>query len=455
MCHSLSSCRLMMALSVFVLGTAPTAFAQDPLHSWNEGSAKAAILDFVDKTTAEDSDDFVAVEDRIAVFDNDGTLWPENPLPFQLIFAIDELKRLAPKHPEWKQDKLLAAALSGDVATLKEDVMGSLKQLLIATHSGITTDQFNQRVEDWMATAKHPRFDRHYTDLVYQPMLEVLVYLRANGYRTFIVSGGGADFMRVWADQTYGIPSEQTIGSIGEVKFEIRDGVPVLIKQAAISFIDDKEGKPVAIHRQVGRRPVVAFGNSDGDKAMLEWTTMARSPSLGVIVHHTDAEREYAYDKSPQSSGKLIEALADAPKRGWVVVDMAKDWNQVFPDENAPSAGAAARMDLAGTNWLVEDIAGRGVIDRAQTTIEFSEDGTVSGNTAVNRYSGKVSIKGDSIDFGPLITTRRAGPPAVMDQEQKFLAAMERVKRVRVDENGLLHFGGEDGEAVIRASKIQ
>jgi phosphoglycolate phosphatase-like HAD superfamily hydrolase len=305
--------------------------AADPLPSWNSGPAKQAILDFVAKVTDPDSKEFVPVPERLAVFDNDGMLWPENPMPFQLSFALDELKRRLPDEPAWKDDPMVQAALAGDLPTLLADHYKGIFHIIDLTGSGMTTEDFANRVRAWFATAKHPRFDRPYDQLAYQPMLEVLEFLRANGFKTCIVSGGGADFMRVFAERVYGIPPEQVIGSYTRTVFELRDSGPVLVKTMKDLFIDDKSGKPVAIHQFLGRRPIACFGNSDGDKAMLEYTTINNPhPSFGLIVHHTDAEREYAYDSSPKSSGKLVEALADAPKRGWIVVDMKTDWEKIF-----------------------------------------------------------------------------------------------------------------------------
>ena len=324
-----ASCGLPFAAAFTAGQEKPNA---DPLPSWNDGPAKTAVLDFVAKTTREGSKEFVAKPERVAVFDNDGTLWCENPLPFQVVFAFDSLKRELPKHPEWKDDPAVKAALAGDAAALLADNYKGLLRVLGLTHAGMTTDEYDRRVADWLKTAKHPRFDRPYDRCVYQPMLEVLAYLRASGYKTFIVSGGGADFMRVFSERVYGIPPEQVVGSNALTKFELRDGKPVLIKTSEHAFVDDKDGKPVGIHQFIGRRPVACFGNSDGDKAMLEYTTIANPrPAFGLIVHHTDADREYAYDAKPKSSGKLVEALADAPKRGWVVVDMKKDWKTIFP----------------------------------------------------------------------------------------------------------------------------
>ena len=321
------SCVFFLLLACVLISEA----AADPLPSWNSGPAKQAILDFVAKVTDPDSKGFVPASERLAVFDNDGTLWPENPMPFQLSFALDELKRRLPDEPAWKDDPMVQAALAGDLPTLLADHYKGLFHIIDLTGSGMTTEEFADRVRAWFANAKHPRFDRPYDQLAYQPMLEVLEFLRANGFKTCIVSGGGADFMRVFAERVYGIPPEQVIGSNTRTVFELRDSGPVLVKTMNDLFIDDKSGKPVAIHQFLGRRPIACFGNSDGDKAMLEYTTINNPhPSFGLIVHHTDADREYAYDSSPKSSGKLVEALADAPKRGWIVVDMKTDWEKIF-----------------------------------------------------------------------------------------------------------------------------
>jgi len=309
--------------------------AADPLPSWNESDAKKSVIAFVERVTREGSPDFVPPPERIAVFDNDGTLWPENPVPFQLAFVLDELKQQSPDNPKLRADPMVQAALAGDFAKLLAgEHHDGLMHILALTHTGMTTADFDASVQSWITTAKHPRFNRLYAQLTYQPMQEVLTYLRANGFKTFIVSGGGADFMRVWSESVYGIPPENVVGSTGRTVFEFRDGKPVLVKTLDHIFVDDKEGKPVGIHEFIGRRPVACFGNSDGDKAMLEYTTIGNPrPSFGLIVHHTDAEREYAYDKAPKSSGKLVEALTEAPQRGWTVVDMKRDWKQVFQNE--------------------------------------------------------------------------------------------------------------------------
>ena len=313
-----------------ILGFAAEAFAAD-LPSWNEGPTKAAILDFVADVTTPGGPDFVPVTERIAVFDNDGTLWVEQPIYTQAAFAFDRLKALAPEHPEWKTQQPFKAALEGDRATLADAGERGLVALIMATHAGVTTDQFAAEVTDWLATAQHPRFQRPYLRLVYQPMVELLEYLRANGFKTFIVSGGGVDFMRPWAEGSYGVPPEQVVGSSIKTAFELRDGKPVLVKLPEVEFVDDKAGKPVGIHRFIGRRPIAAFGNSDGDLEMLQWTTIgAPGRRFGLIVHHDDAEREYAYDRDSHV-GRLAKALDAAPAAGWTVVSMKNDWRQVFP----------------------------------------------------------------------------------------------------------------------------
>ena len=314
----------------FWLAISSLAIAADPLPSWNEGGAKRSIFDFVQRVTAPGGKDFVPEPERVAAFDNDGTLWAEQPFYFQLVFALDRVKALAPKHPEWKEKEPFKSVLAGDLKSVLAGGEHALVELIMATHAGTTTEEFEQVVKDWIASAKHPRFNRPYTECVYQPMLELLVYLRANGFKTYIVSGGGIEFMRPWVERVYGIPPEQVVGSSIKVKYELRDGRPVLARLPEINFIDDKAGKPVGIHYHIGRRPIAAFGNSDGDFQMLEWTTGGSGPRLGLIVHHDDAEREWAYDRK-SSIGKLDRGLDEAPKRGWVVVSMKRDWKFIFP----------------------------------------------------------------------------------------------------------------------------
>lgn len=429
------------------------AAGDDPLASWNEGPAKQSIVAFVQKVTQPESTSFVPATERIAVFDNDGTLWPEYPLPFQLAFALDEVKRQVAENPSLAEDPMVQAALAGNFAKLMEGKHHvGLMRILALTHAGMTTEEFSARVEDWMATAQHPRFQKPYIEITYQPMQELLRYLRANGFKTFIVSGGGADFMRVWSAEVYGIPPEQVVGSTGQVKYQFREGVPVLVKTLDQLFVDDREGKPVAIHQFIGRRPIACFGNSDGDQAMLEYTTINNPlPSFGMIVHHTDAEREYAYDADAKLSGKLTTAITKAAELEWIVVDMKSDWNQIWT-LTADEVVATVNTPLAG-KWLVEAIAGRGVIDSAQTTIEFVEAGRVSGNTSVNLYSGGVTIDGKKICFERIAATRRAGPPALMDQESKFLRALEQVQSLHIAETGLLYLTDSENRVLLRCAR--
>jgi phosphoglycolate phosphatase-like HAD superfamily hydrolase len=309
--------------------------AADPLPCWNDGPVKQAILAFIAKVTKDGSPDFLPLAERIAVFDNDGCLWPENPLPFQAAFAFDELKRCIRTEPELASNPMVQAALAGELAKLLEgEHFDGLMQIMALTHAGMTTDEFRDAVEAWLTSAQHPRFGRPYDELTYQPMQELLRLLQENGFKNFIVSGGGADFMRVWVERVYGIPPEQVVGSTAQTKFELRHSGPVLTKTLDYLFINDKEGKPVGIHQFIGRRPTLCCGNSDGDLAMLQYTTINNPrPSFGLIVHHTDSEREYAYDANTKSTGKLIEALKEAPKRGWLVVDMKQDWNAIFRPE--------------------------------------------------------------------------------------------------------------------------
>lgn len=301
----------------------------DPLPSWNSGKSKQAILDFVARVTKEGSPDYVPPQERIATFDNDGTLWAEQPMYFQLLFALDRGKNLAASRPELQQKEPFASILKGDLKKAMAGGERGLIEFLMETHAGMTTDEFETIVKDWLRTAKHPTTGRAFTEMVYQPMLELLTFLRANGFKTYIVSGGGVEFMRVWTEAVYGVPPEQVIGSSIKTRFEIRDGKPVLVRLGELNFVDDKEGKPVGIQQHIGRRPIAAFGNSDGDLAMLQWTTAGKGPRFGLIVHHTDEKREWAYDKTSMF-GRLDKALKEAPSQGWTIVDMKQDWKVIF-----------------------------------------------------------------------------------------------------------------------------
>ncbi|HEX2653405.1 MAG TPA: HAD family hydrolase [Xanthobacteraceae bacterium] len=306
-------------------------FAQvDPLPSWNESGAKQSIVSFVSAATREGSSEFIPVSQRIATFDNDGTLWIEQPMYVQLAFALDRVKVLAPQHPEWKDKQPFKAAIEGDMKALSESGERGILELVMATHAGMSTEEFERIVQDWLSTARHPRFNQLYTDLVYRPMVELLAFLRANNFKTFIVSGGGIEFMRPWTQRIYGVPPDQVVGSSIKTRFEVKGDAPELFRLPEVNFIDDKAGKPVGINEHIGQRPVAAFGNSDGDLEMLQWATKTQQGRrLGLIIHHTDAEREYAYDRRT-SFGRLDAALDAAAANGWIVVDMKNDWKRIF-----------------------------------------------------------------------------------------------------------------------------
>jgi phosphoglycolate phosphatase-like HAD superfamily hydrolase len=310
-----------------------TVFSQgerDPLPSWNETTPKKTIIAFVDRVTKEGSPDFVPPNERIATFDNDGTLWAEQPMYFQFLFAIDRIKALAPQHQEWKTKEPFKSVLAGDMKGLLATGEKGFLQIIARTHAGMTTAEFEQIVRDWFKTARHPRFNRPYNQLVYQPMLELLAYLRANGFKTFVVSGGGVEFMRVFASDAYGIPPDQIVGSIGKLKYETQNGKPVMIKLPEVLFIDDKQGKPEGIQNFIGQRPVFAFGNSDGDQQMLEWTAAGSGARFMGLVHHDDADREWAYDRKSRI-GTLDKAWDEAVAKGWTVLSMKDDWKTIFP----------------------------------------------------------------------------------------------------------------------------
>jgi len=323
---------LIVAIAVVATTASSVTGAGDPLPAWNDRPAKKAIVEFVAKVTKESGPDFVPPARRIAVFDNDGTLWAEQPMYFQVLFAIDRVKALAPQHPEWKEKEPFASLLKGDLKGALAGGEHALLEIAAATHADMTSEDFDNIAKDWLATAKHPKTKRPYTDMAYRPMLEMLDYLRANGFKTFIVSGGGIEFIRAFAEHVYGIPPEQVIGSQGKTKYQLRDGKPAVVKLPGVEFINDEDGKVIGIQKHIGRQPTIAFGNSDGDFQMLEWTTSGRGPRLGVLIHHTDAEREWAYDRK-SSIGRLEKGLDEGPGRDWVVVSMKDDWKRVFSFE--------------------------------------------------------------------------------------------------------------------------
>lgn len=325
-------------LTVFALGITlaygglVVAQTNDPLPSWNDGKSKQSIVEFVTKVTKKGSPDFVSIPERIATFDNDGNLWAEQPMYFQLYFAADRIKALAPQNPQWKTEEPFASLLKGDTKGVLAGGMKSVGEIIMASHAGMTTEEFEEIVTDWLASARHPVTKRPYTEMVYQPMLELLAYLRANDFKTFIVSGGGIEFMRPWTESVYGIPPEQVIGSSIKTQFKIDDGKPVLVRLPEVNFVDDKEGKPIGINSHIGRRPIIASGNSDGDLQMMQYTAAGEGPRLMIYLHHTDAEREWAYDRDAHI-GKLDKGLDEAQEKGWTVIDMKQDWKVIFPIE--------------------------------------------------------------------------------------------------------------------------
>ncbi len=334
---------LVVSLVAVVVLAATHLSAADPLPSWNDAAAKQAIVSFVRRVTTAGTADFVPPAERIATFDNDGTLWSEQPMYFQLAFAIDRVKALAPQHPEWSTKQPFAAVLKGDLTGIAASGKQGLLEMLAATHAGMTVEEFDKTVSDWITTARHPTTGKLYTEMIFQPMLELLEFLDANDFKTFIISGGGIEFMRPWTERVYGIPPERVVGSSLKLKFELRDGVPVLLKLSEIDLVDDKEGKPVGIQSHIGRRPIFAAGNSDGDIQMLQYTTIPRdqndkTPRFGLVVHHTDAEREWAYDRNSQF-GRLDKALDEAPRHGWVIVNMKTDWQRIYPDHVPSPSG--------------------------------------------------------------------------------------------------------------------
>jgi len=322
--------RIIFTLLAIAIASITTTYAQDQLPSWNDGATKKSITDFIAKVTKEGSADFVPPAERIVTFDNDGTLWCEQPLYFQLLFALDRVKALAPQHPEWKTKEPFASLLRGDVKGALAGGEHAMLEIIIVTHAGMTTAEFEKIVADWIETAKHPKFKRPYTECVYQPMIELLAYLRANGFKTFIVSGGGIEFMRPWTEKVYGIPPEQVVGSSIKTKYETRDSKPVLVRLPEMNFIDDKAGKPVGINEHIGRRPIAAFGNSTGDQQMLEWTQAGSGVRLMMLVHHDDAAREFAYG-AESKIGTFSDALmVEAKKNDWTVISMKDDWKTIF-----------------------------------------------------------------------------------------------------------------------------
>jgi|GEM_PF-120767 len=427
-----------------LLGPTASVRAADPLPSWNEGLAKQTLLDFVARVTDQSGKDYVPPEGRIATFDNDGTLWVEKPVYTQLAFIFDRVKTLAPQHSEWKTTQPFQALLAGDRQGVAASGMPGLLALAGATHAGMSVEAFERIVAKWIATARHPRFKRPYTELVYQPQLELLAYLRSHRFKTYIASGGGVEFMRPWTEKAYGIPPEQVIGSSIVTEYQLHDGKPTLMRLPKIDFIDDKAGKPVAIRAHLGRRPILAFGNSDGDLEMIQWTTAGSGSRLGLFLHHTDARREYAYDRASQV-GKLDRVLdrfnnRAAAEKHWLLVDMKQDWKKVFPWESS----APSKPNPLQGSWRLIQLEGDTLPDGLKPPeIIFGEKGAVSGFAGVNRFSGHFTPKGETL-FGPgLTTTRRAGAAAAMKLEAAFLQTLQDVNQAKVKRDRLT-FSADD-----------
>lgn len=426
--------------------------AQDgPLPSWSDDGAKQVLIEFVSATTTPGSPSFISPNNRIAVFDDGGTLWPESPVPFHFAFAMNEIKRLNPKVPIWDTNDLIQAVVSGEQQSYNDSEMANLSSILAEQQVGLTTDEFTQRIQSWAMLAKHPRFKRRYLDLAYQPMLEVIALLKSKGFTCYIIVEHDADFVRAWSQTMLGIPPDQVFGPFAPVAVELRDGKPVVIKSLG-QPTSQPDSKLIAIHRHIGRYPVLCFANSDTDEQVLKATT-ARTPSLGVIIHHTDQEREYVYDEQPSSTGKLSTVLEMATSNHWTVVDMKTDWKDVFmePAQSAPEFAGVP----TGIDFVVEEVSGTGVIDSSGAIIRFEPDNQVSGSTGCNRFSGATIIGAEQLVIGPISMTRRACAPAIMDQEKRISQALQQVATYRFDDKtDILHFYDKDSQSVMRLSRV-
>jgi hypothetical protein len=432
-------CAVAAVVCTFVFTASNVKAQSDLLPSWNDTASKKAIVAFVEKVTKPGSPTFVPVAERIATFDNDGTLWAEQPMYFQMFFALDRLKALAPKHPEWKTREPFASLLKGDVKAAIASGSYTLDELVMATHAGMTTEEFEQIVKDWVATARHPVTGRLYTEMVYQPMLELLAYLRANGFKTFIVSGGGIDFMRPWTQKVYGIPPEQVVGSSIKTKFELRNGKPVLVRLPEVDFIDDKAGKPVGINNHIGRRPVAAFGNSDGDLQMLQWTAAGNGPRFCLYVHHTDAKREWAYDRQ-SPIGRLDKGLNEARAKGWTVVSMKDDWKRIFAFESAEQPGLTptpavpnAEFQKLNGRWCRPDggyiIDVKNVSDNGQMEVSYYNPKSIHVSKALasrNETMTKVFIELHDVNYPGSTYTLTYDPQSDQLQGIYYQAALQQ-----------------------------
>lgn len=423
----------------------------DPLPSWSNEGAKQVLSEFVSATTTPGSPSFISPPNRIAVFDDGGTLWPESPVPFHFAFAMDEIKRLNPNVPSWDTNDLIQAVVSGEQQSFNASEMANLSSILAEKNAGLTTDEFTRRIQSWAMLARHPRFKRRYTDLAYQPMIEVIALLKSKGFTCYIFAEHDADFVRAWSQTMLGIPPDRVFGPFAPVAVELRDGKPVVIKSLG-QPTGQPDSKLIAIHHHIGRYPVLCFANSDTDEQVLKATT-ARTPSLGVIIHHTDQEREYVYDEQPSSTGKLSDVLELATSNHWTVVDMKTDWKDVFM-EPALSDPEFAGVPT-GIDFVVEEVSGTGVIESSGAIIRFEPDNQVSGSTGCNRFSGATTIGAEQLVFGPISMTRRACAPAIMDQEKRISQALQQVATYRFDdETDTLHFYDKDSQSVMRLSRV-
>jgi len=433
--------------------SSPGVAQDDLLPSWNDNAAKKSILDFVAAATTEDSKGFLNPAARVAIFDDDGTLWPESPIPFRFAFAIDELRRLNASEPGWDTNDLLQAAIKGERQSFTGPEMATLSVTLAEKQIGLSQEELTQRIETWALQAKHPRFKRPYTDLPFQPMLEVISLLKTNGFKCYILADQDADFVRIWSEEIFGIPKEQVFGPFSPLTVEWRDELPVLLKPLARASDIVENIKLVEIHRHIGRLPVICFANADSDLPVLIATTNQGTPSLGVIIHHTDQDREYFYDAQPSSTGKLTEALTMATSNHWSVVDMKTDWKSMFLE---PKSTANDFVGIpSGVEFAVESIGGVPVIESSGAMIRFEPQSQVSGSTGCNRFSCSFTIEAKTLVLGPIAMTRRACAPAIMEQESRMSQSLQRVANYKFDEDtDSLHLFDKDSQLLMKFSRV-
>jgi len=438
---------------VYFVVSSPCVSQDDLLPSWNENAAKQSILDFVAAATTEDSKGFLNPAARVAIFDDDGTLWPESPIPFRFAFAIDELRRLNASEPGWDTNDLLQAAIKGERQSFTGPEMAALWVTLAEKQVGLSQQESTQRIKTWALQANHPRFKQPYTDLAFQPMLEVLSLLKTNGFKCYILADQDADFTRIWSEEIFGIPREQVFGPFSPLTVEWRDELPVLVKQPARAGDISDNIKLVEIHRHIGRLPVICFANADSDLPVLLATTNQRTSSLGVIIHHTDQDREYFYDAQPSSTGKLTEALTKANLNHWLVVDMKTDWKNMFVERKSTADDFVGIP--SGVDFAVESIGGVPVIESSGAMIRFEPQSQVSGSTGCNRFSCSFSIEAKTLVLGPIAMTRRACAPVIMEQESRMSQSLQRVANYKFDENtNSLQFFDKDSQLLMKFSRV-